>query len=90
MTSIMAGQPDPSLSPDWARLAFDAKARLDAVRGYAIKVFGKETAASVWLGRTSPAILGGSCVISEACETTEGFLEAMAELARFERAKNAP
>ena len=61
--------------------------RLHLVRQYAIEVFGKEAAASAWLGRVSPSVLNGSCVVSTACLTSEGFQEAMVELHRISESR---
>jgi hypothetical protein len=64
--------------------------RLQTVREYAITVFGKEVAAAAWLGRISPAVLQGFCIVATACQTPEGFREAMLELHRIHERRLTP
>ena len=59
--------------------------RLRIVRDYATQVYGKELAAAAWLGQPNEAVLGGVCIVSSACQTEEGFRQAMDELKRIER-----
>jgi hypothetical protein len=67
----------------WQNLPLNPDAQLKAVREYAVRVLGSDLSASGWLGRTSPAILNGTCVVSEACRTREGFQAALLELIRI-------
>jgi hypothetical protein len=41
--------------------------------------------AATWLSRAHRAVRGGLCAVGAACQTMEGFREAMAELSRIER-----
>lgn len=66
-----------------------ADSQLATVREYAQRVFGKDTTAAAWLGGTNQRILGGRCTVAEACQTTEGFLAAMLELARLNTSMEA-
>lgn len=58
--------------------------RLRIVRDYAAQVYGKELTAAAWLGQPHEAILGGACIVSTACQTEEGYRQAMDELKRVE------
>jgi hypothetical protein len=69
----------------WEDLPPNPEGQLKAVREYAARVFGSDLYAASWLGRTHPEILAGSCVISEACRTREGFRAAVRELMRLDR-----
>jgi hypothetical protein len=60
-------------------------ARLRAVAEYARRVFEDESLAATWLSRAHRAVRGGLCAVGAACQTVEGFREAMAELSRIER-----
>lgn len=69
----------------WKDIVADDTLRLRVVREYAETVFGGEAYATKWLDRTNLRIRGGTCSVNEACDTPDGFYEAMAELARIER-----
>jgi hypothetical protein len=72
-------------SSEWKSLASDPMLRLRAVREYAQCVFGDETLAATWLSRAHRPICGGLIAVGAACQTAQGFFEAMAELARVEQ-----
>lgn len=75
---------------EWNHLASDPMLRRRAIREYSEYVLGDH--ASRWLGRSSFAVRRGTCSIASACESADGFFEAMAELARiseFERRERA-
>lgn len=77
---------------EWTHLATDPSLRRRAIREYAGHVLGDDYTASRWLGRNHLSVRRGACTIASACETAEGFFEAMAELARisdFERRERA-
>lgn len=76
-----------SRKSEWQGLESDARVRLRAVREYATTVFGKEVAAAAWMGSVNVAVRDGSCTITDACQTLEGFLEAMFELSRVARTR---
>ena len=63
--------------------------QLLAVRDYATRVLGTELSAAAWLGQPHPAVLDGSCLVSEACESRAGFEAAMLELIRISFAVRA-
>lgn len=69
----------------WNDLPLNPDAQLKTVREYAVRVLGTELDAAAWLGRTDPRILNGSCVISDACLTKDGFRAAVIELSRLKR-----
>ena len=58
--------------------------RLQIVRDYAAAVYGKELIAAAWLGQPNEAILDGACIVASACQTEEGYRQAMDELKRVE------
>ena len=68
---------------EWKSLATDPQVRLRAIREYAATVLGDSATARKWLERTHHSVRRGSCSVAVACETPEGFFEAMAELARI-------
>lgn len=72
-------------SADWKRLASDPQVRLRAIREYASSVLGDGRSAARWLERAHLSVRRGSCSIVSACESPEGFFEAMAELARIDQ-----
>lgn len=77
---------------EWLHLASNPALRRRAIREYAGIVLGDDYTASRWLGRSHVAVRRGTCSIAAACETADGFFEAMAELARindFERRERA-
>ena len=80
---LMLGQ---QLLEVWQKLPLNPDAQLKTVREYATRVLGSELSAAGWLGRANPAILGGRCVVSEACRTREGFQAALLELIRVNTA----
>lgn len=57
--------------------------RLLIVRDFATAVFGDEQVADHWLDRSDAAVLEGQCMVATACQTAEGFEQAMQELARI-------
>ena len=63
--------------------------RLQIVRDYAASVYGKELIASAWLGQPHEAILDGVCIVASACQTEEGFRQAMDELRRVAALRGA-
>jgi hypothetical protein len=70
---------------EWKSLATDPMLRLRAVREYADSVFGDETIAATWLSRAHRPICSGLIAVGAACQTAQGFFEAMAELARIDQ-----
>ncbi|HUR39592.1 MAG TPA: hypothetical protein VM240_00320, partial [Verrucomicrobiae bacterium] len=66
---------------DWRRVAVNPQMRQQAVRDFAVEVMGDEAEATRWLGKVCYRIRGGRCSVAAACESAEGFFEAMAELA---------
>lgn len=70
----------------WQSLPLNPDAQLKTVREYAVRVLGSEISAAGWLGRANPAVLAGSCVVSEACRTREGFQASLLELIRISNA----
>ncbi|HUR39591.1 MAG TPA: hypothetical protein VM240_00315 [Verrucomicrobiae bacterium] len=63
--------------------------RLQIVRDYASRVYGKELAAAAWLGQPHPSVLNGECIVATACQTTEGFRQTMNELSRIDKLRAA-
>lgn len=74
-----------AIGADWKRLANDPQVRLRAIREYASTVLGDGRSASRWLERAHHSVRRGMCSVVAACETPEGFFEAMAELARIDQ-----
>jgi hypothetical protein len=68
----------------WRQLTDRPEGRLDTLRNYAQEVFSDPDAARRWLGSINLSIRRGEAP-ALACATTDGFFEAMAELARLER-----
>lgn len=64
--------------------------RLLIVRDHATTVFGNEQLAEAWLAQNEMAVLDGQCVVATACQTREGFEQAMQELARIRRERHEP
>lgn len=64
--------------------------RLEAVREYALAVLGDTTRVAQWLGETHAGILGGTAVVSEACQCLDGFRQAMLELFRLRSRRDSP
>lgn len=64
--------------------------RLLIVRDHATAVFGSEQLAEAWLGQSEFAVLDGQCVVATACQTPEGFEQAMLELSRIRRDRSEP
>jgi hypothetical protein len=75
---------NPKVS-EWKSLATDPMLRLRAVREYAESVFGDESISATWLSRAHRPICGGLIAVGAACQTPQGFFEAMAELARIDQ-----
>jgi hypothetical protein len=71
------------MSEEWRTLATDPALRVKAATSYASYVIGDEARASRWLQDCHPSIRDGSCPVAKACESPDGFLEAMLELVRL-------
>jgi hypothetical protein len=69
----------------WSDLPLNPEGQQEAAFEYASRVFGSERHAVAWFTSRDPNVLAGSCVISEACRTREGFREAVIELSRISR-----
>lgn len=67
----------------WQSLPLNPDAQLTTLREYAVRVLGSDISAAGWLGGANSAVLGGACVVSEACRTREGFQAALLELIRI-------
>lgn len=64
--------------------------RLLIVRDHATTVFGNEALAEAWLAQSEAAVLDGQCIVATACQTREGFEQALQELARIRRERHEP
>jgi hypothetical protein len=62
--------------------------RMEIIRNYAKAVFGKALLASAWLGRPNGAVLGGVGNVATACQSAQGFHDAMRELIRLQASKH--
>lgn len=74
---------NPDLGQVMAAMPLSPDMRLALVRNYASSVFGKETIAAAWMGRVNAAIGGGNATVAEACQSEQGFTDAMLELHRL-------
>jgi hypothetical protein len=75
----------PTQAVDRSAYAASPLGRLRAIRDYANGIFGDESIAATWLSRAHQRVRNGLCAVGAACQTSEGFREAMAELSRIER-----
>jgi hypothetical protein len=83
-------QPQTSKREAWvesARFGLTPEIRLALVRDYATIVFGKELMAAAWLGQLCPEVRGGAEVVAVACQSADGFKEAMAVLQKIHEAR---
>lgn len=63
--------------------------RLQIVRDYATRVYGKELTAAAWLGQPHPSVLDGECIVATACQTADGYRQTMKELSRIDKLRAA-
>jgi hypothetical protein len=71
------------MSEEWRTLATDPALRVRAATSYASYVIGDKVRATRWLEECHASIRDGSCSVVKACESPDGFLEAMLELVRL-------